>query len=306
VAKTEVVVLGSINIDTTLTVANLPSPGETIITQAVSRGFGGKGLNQAVAAAREGAATAIIACVGSDLDGEDVHRLLETEGIATTLIRTVDGATGSAVVMVDGQGENTIVVASLANDALQGLSPQDEEALANCEVLLCQLEVPMATVAAAMRTASGHGVITVLNAAPAMPLPSELSVAVSILVVNAGEARTIASSLAASDNGDNEFAPLLTIAPEVIVTRGAEGVDYLNCDGRRYHVSAWQVPVLDTTGAGDAFCGALCAGLATGIETSQAIQMGVLAGARAVQQPGTQARSTGTDGRASIDIAQSF
>ena len=289
-----VVVFGSINVDTTFTVAELPETGETIIARGVRRTFGGKGLNQAIAAARHGAPTTMIGCVGDDGDGDEAQRLLAHEGISTRQVRTVPASTGAAAVVVDSQGENVIIVAPSANDALDGLSEADEEILAGCGVLLCQMEVPPGAVAAALRTAHEHGAITVLNAAPASALPPEMDGNIQILVVNAGEARAIAAQLgdaAARSAAKDAFDVLLAVAPQVIVTRGAEGADYFDRSGQRRHIPAPSVQAVDSTGAGDAFCGALCAGLAAGKSAAEATELGVAAGARTVQHRGTHVSS---------------
>jgi ribokinase len=286
-----VVVFGSINVDTTFTVAELPETGETVIAKGVRRTFGGKGLNQAIAAARHDAPTAMIACIGDDGDGDEARRLLAGEGISTAQLRTVPASTGAAAVVVDSHGENVIIVAPSANDALDRPSVSDAKILSACGVLLCQLEVPLAAVAEALRTAREHGAITVLNAAPASALPPEMGGNIQILVVNAGEARAIAATLdgggSAAAAAEDEFDALLAVAPQVIVTRGPKGADYLDRSGQRRHIPAPRVEAVDSTGAGDAFCGALCAGLAAGMTAVEATELGVAAGARAVQHRGT-------------------
>ena len=280
-----VVVFGSINVDISLAVAELPRTGETVMATRLRRNLGGKGLNQAIAAARAGAKTALLACVGADEDGAAVRRLLVDERIATSGVRTVAQPTGTAIVVVDERGENTIVVAPLANSALTDLSEQDETALDECAVLLCQLEVPIDSVVAALRRAHDAGAITVLNAAPAGALPDDVIGSIDVLVVNDGEARSLAAAF--PDAAIDDYAAcLLNIAPQVIVTRGADGADYVSRSGDRRHVVAPQVRALDSTGAGDAFCGALCAALADGRPVTEALGVAVAAGAWSVQRHG--------------------
>lgn len=280
-----VVVFGSVNMDISLTVAELPKTGETVMASRLRRNLGGKGLNQAIAAARAGADTALVACVGADDDGAAVRRLLGSEGISASGLRTVAHPTGTAIVVVDDRGENTIVVAPLANHALTRLSAGDETMLATCAVLLCQLEVPIDSVVAALRRAHDGGAMTVLNAAPAGALPDEVIGSIDVLVVNDGEARSLAAGLSGLA-ADDYATPLLRIAPQVIVTRGADGADYLDRDGGARHVDAPRVQALDSTGAGDAFCGALCAALADKRPVIDALEVAVAAGAWSVQRHG--------------------
>jgi ribokinase len=211
--------------------------------------------------------------------------LLSAEGISAAGVRSVDQPTGTAVVIVDANGENTIVVAALANSALAGLTTEDEALLDSCAVLLCQLEIPLGTVAAALRRAQGAGARTVLNAAPAVALPAEMTGSIDVLIVNEGEARTVAAAMSCA--GGSDVDRLLTVAPEVVVTRGREGADYANRGGDSTHVAAPRVQAVDSTGAGDAFCGAFCAALAAGEPTVDALKVAVAAGAWSVQHRGT-------------------
>ena len=280
------VVLGSVNVDTTLSVPSLPQAGETLIASGLRRSFGGKGLNQAVAAARAGAATTLVAAVGNDEQGAAIRDLLRAEGIADAGLRTVERPTGNAVVLVDERGENTIIVAPLANHALVEVGAATAALIGSCAVLLCQLEVPVPTVTVALRHAHAAGALTVLNAAPATALPKEMRGNIDVLVVNRGEAAVVARGMAGGAASSSDLDRLLSLAPEVIVTVGADGADYANRQGVREHVSAPQVAARDSTGAGDAFCGALCAALGAGRSTVDGLRLAVAAGARAVEHPG--------------------
>lgn len=281
-----VVVLGSANVDISLSVTALPTAGQTVLASELRRGIGGKGLNQAIASARAGAQTTMLASVGDDADGRAVRELLQAEGMSATGLRTVEEPTGTAVVIVDAQGENTIIVAPLANRALVDLTREDEALVDSCALLLCQLEVPLATVAAALRRAHASGARTVLNAAPAATLPASMTGLIDVLVVNEGEARTVADGGPAGATG-SELDRLLTVSPEVVVTRGPDGADYANRDGDSVHIAAPRVRAVDSTGAGDAFCGALCARLVGGDHTVDALRVAVAAGAWSVQRRGT-------------------
>jgi ribokinase len=285
-SRIDVVVLGSANIDTSLSVDALPKPGQTIIASQLRRSIGGKGLNQAVAAARAGVPTALIAALGDDADGATIRRALRSEGILAQAVRTVAEPTGNALIIVDDDGENTIVVAPQANHSLLDVTADDKALLDGCAVLLCQLEVPVSTVLAGLQRTHASGGRTVLNAAPAIALPAEMAGCLDVLVVNEGEARVVAAGISGSPNGVVDVERLLTVAPEVIVTRGADGADYADRHGLRRRVAAPQVQAVDSTGAGDAFCGTLCAALARRAETVDALELAVNAGAWAVQHAG--------------------
>ena len=275
--RTDVLVLGSANLDVVLRVAALPRPGETVLALGRETGPGGKGANQAVAAARSGARTAFLGAVGDDAGGAVVRASLSAAGVDLSALRVAPSATGSAYVMVDERGENAIVVEPGANAGLVDLDEAELTVIAGGTVLLCQLEVPLATVTAAVRHARSAGVRTVLNAAPACALPDELLAALDVLVVNEQEAAVVAQ-------GD----PALELrVPEVVVTLGAEGA-LVRVRGQ----ALARVPgvpartVVDTTGAGDVFCGALVAAQARGVPLLEAVAHGCAAASLSVERPG--------------------
>lgn len=270
-----VVVLGSLNVDLVTDVERHPRPGETVLaTGPVRRFAGGKGGNQAVAAAEAGARVAMVGAVGEDEDGERYLARLRSRGVDVSAVRVEPGAaTGQAWITVGADSENAIVVIPGANAdlTLEDLEPVSD--LGPGDVLLVQLEVPMPVVAAAARRAHGRGARVLVNAAPYAALPHDVAALADPLVVNEHEALALA---------DSDVVP-----GSVLVTFGGEGCSW---DGERFDGVAVPLErVVDTTGAGDAFCGALAAALATGADRAEAIRAAAEAGATAVQRAGAQA-----------------
>ena len=183
-----VIVVGSANVDQVFRVARIPAPGETVLSTGLTTARGGKGQNQAVAAARAGASTAFVVALGVDGFGDLTRAGLVDDGIDTALVRAVDAPTGTALIAVDDRGENTIIVEAGANAALLDLSEADAAAIAAASVLVMQLEIPLETVVAAAGIARTAGTTVVLNAAPIRDLPDALLGLVDILVVNEHEA----------------------------------------------------------------------------------------------------------------------
>ncbi|MDJ0768725.1 MAG: ribokinase [Ilumatobacter sp.] len=260
----DVCVVGSANLDLVATAPRLPSAGETVLGTAYAEHAGGKGLNQAVAAARSGARTAFVGALGRDAAGAELRSVLDDAGIDLDAVADVDAPTGRALITVNEQGENSIVVVPGANAHVSA-----DAALPPSAVVLVQLEVPVHTVRAALGEARRRGATTVLNPAPAAPLDRELLSFVDVLVPNEHEVGLVGGTSA-----------LLDVCPVVVVTRGSEGVDVVTTSGTR-HVDAFDVSVVDTTGAGDAFCGSLAARLAAGDELLDAVRWGAAAGALA-------------------------
>jgi ribokinase len=191
VTAPRIAVLGSANMDLVATASALPRPGETVLGRDFATVPGGKGANQAIAAVRGGASCVFLGAIGSDSFGVTLKSRLLASGVDTSLLRTVYGASGVAVIMVDGAGENIIVVTPGANASLVGLIEPELAAIAGADVLVAQLEVPVETVTAAMVAARAAGTRTVLNAAPARALPANLLAAVDLLVVNDIEAEAL-------------------------------------------------------------------------------------------------------------------
>ncbi|MDQ7909821.1 ribokinase [Phytohabitans sp. ZYX-F-186] len=288
-----VVVVGSANLDLVVTAPALPRPGETVLGGEFTTVPGGKGANQAVAAARAGGEVAFVGAVGGDDFARPQRDNLAAAGVDVTRLRTVPGPSGVALIAVDRHAENLIVVAPGANAALTGLSAEDRAAVAGADVLLCQLEIPLEAVAEAAATARAAGTVAVLNAAPARRLPAELLSTVDLLVVNEGEAEVLAGHPA-------QPADLLDLVPRVVMTLGARGAAYADRDGLRLDVAAPAVEAVDTTAAGDAFTGALAVAWAEGRPVGEALRWACAAGAVCATRPGA---SSSLPTRAEIEAA---
>jgi ribokinase len=282
-----ITVLGSINLDYVVRVAHHPLPGETILGGDVETHPGGKGANQAVAAARAGARVRMIGCVGGDAPGAFMRENLEREGIDTTLVRSVVGPSGAAFIAVSDAGQNTIIVSPGANGLVsaQDLNPTK---LAWSKLLLMQLEVPLETVMATASLARQGGVRVVLNLAPARELSAAHLKDIDLLIVNEIEAGTLGGVTPKTPSEALEVARGLRRSVKVvIVTLGAQGAVYSSDDGEA-HVPSPKVKVVDTTAAGDAFIGALCTALTDGLALETAVKRGVIAGALACTKAGAQ------------------
>jgi ribokinase len=276
-----IVVFGSINIDLTLRVPHLPSVGETVLTPAFSQAVGGKGANQAIAAARDGALTSFIGCVGNDTFGMSARAALADLGIETSGLKTVPGSTGLATVWVDGDGHNQIAVASGANSALKADALCDRELGPGTFVVL-QMETPPAEVQAAIAHARSRGACVILNLAPALPLPAQALREVAILVLNEYEATVLCGLLALPEVEPTEQVTALArhLSTTVIITLGRAGAIGAR-GGTQWQVDALAVPAVDTTGAGDCFVGVLAAALSRGTAMGDAMQRAAAAGSLA-------------------------
>lgn len=287
-----VAVVGSCNIDLVARCARLPRPGETVLARSFATIVGGKGANQAIAAARAGAHCAIVGAVGVDAHGGEIRATLREAGVDVAGLRTVAGPSGTALIFVDDAGENSIVVVSGANGTLTQLADADLAITDAVDALLFQLEIPTEIVAAAASRAKG---LRVLNAAPARPLSRELLAAIDLLVVNETEARVVA---AAGAGADVLLSGLLSLVPRVAMTLGAEGVRYADRDGARYLVATPKVTAVDTTAAGDTFTGVLATALAERRPTREALELACAAASLAVETVGA---STSIPSRPAID-----
>ena len=290
-AKAEVVVVGSLNLDLIVQAPRLPRPGETLIGSDFATDEGGKGANQAVAAARMGARVAMIGRVGRDAHGERLRAALQREGVDDGGVGADAGQpTGVACVVVAPGGENSIVVAPGANHALQARHVEARAAwIAAARIVVLQLEIPMPAVIAALQRARGAGVTTLLNAAPAAELAPAQFALIDWLVVNEGEAGTLLGApVTDATQAHAAAAALRARGPrQVVVTLGAAGLAHADAAGV-VHLAAPQVAALDSTGAGDTFVGALAAALARGLPGSAALRWGQAAAALAVSRHGTQ------------------
>tara|TARA_B100000749_G_scaffold86663_1_gene65855 strand:+ start:151 stop:1074 length:924 start_codon:yes stop_codon:yes gene_type:complete len=281
-----IAVLGSANLDIVIPVPHHPVTGETVMGGDHALVPGGKGANQAVAAARLGADVSFVGRLGSDDAGATLRESLEAAGVDTTFLRDDAGApSGIALIGVDEAGDNAIVVSPGANGRVGPEDVADAEAvIRDATVLLLQLEVPMEAVAAAARVASGT---VVLNPAPAAPLPDDLLQLVDVLVPNAIELAQLVGTEPPGDVDEVvELARSLPVAT-VVVTMGAAGALLVTPDDYLV-VPAPTIHPVDTTGAGDSFCGALAEALARGVELGTAVERAVHAGAVTATRPGAQ------------------
>ncbi|NXY99719.1 ribokinase [Streptomyces sp. BR123] len=281
---TAIAVLGSTNMDLVAYVPKAPRLGETVTGRAFRTVPGGKGANQAVAAARSGAQVVMIGAVGADEFGVRLRSALTAAGVDTAGLRTVEGASGTAHITVDDEGGNSIIVIPGANARVTGLEEGDEARIAAAGALLLQLEVPLSAVGAAARAARAHGVRTVLTPAPAQPLPAELLASVDLLVPNEHEA----AALTGLTDPRQAAAALLERVPEVVVTLGAAGALYAARGREPYAVPAPRVRAVDSTAAGDTFAGALAVALGEGRPVREALAWAVTAASLSVQRPGAQ------------------
>lgn len=273
----QVCVVGSANVDQVFRVDRIPGPGETVLSHGLETSRGGKGQNQAVAAARAGARVSFVGAVGGDDFATMTIDGLVSDGIDTARVRRVDAPTGTALIAVDAAGENSIIVEPGANAKLE-LDDADRALIANAGVLLLQLEIPLAAVQAAAEAASGTGTVAILNAAPIAPLPPELLALLDVLVVNEHEEARMRSETGIDD--------LTEIVPVVVVTLGGEGADLRERGGRSIRVPAPTVEVVDSTGAGDTFCGAFATAVGEGLSYADATRFAVAAGSLSVQHRG--------------------
>ena len=257
-------VVGSANVDLVARCDALPTPGETVMASSLTRLPGGKGANQAAALAALGAAVTFVGCVGAGESGDWLVAGLAERGVNVSRVVRDAAATGTALIAVDTSGENLIVVAPGANDAL---SPEALD-LAGLDLVLCQMEVPVAVVEAVVTRAGA----TVLNRAPARALPPETLAACRAIVANEHEVRSL---------------PLAELA-HVVVTHGPEGASRLERGVEVARAEPPRVTPVDTVGAGDVFCAAYALGLAEGRDLDEVLRFAVAAGALATLAPGAQ------------------
>ncbi|RXR25858.1 ribokinase [Oerskovia turbata] len=289
-----VVVVGSANVDLVVDVPRHPGGGETILGGDLRRSTGGKGANQAVAAARAGGAdTTFVGALGRDESGELLLASLDGAGVRTDLVGRTAAPTGTALITVSPDGENAIVVAPGANSHVR-IGPEQAERIGAADVVLAQLEIPLDVVLAA-GAARRPGAVLALNAAPSRDLPDAMWAALDLLIVNEHEARDLAGEAAGPatptdpvDAAEHLAAALLAKVPAVVVTLGGAGCLVAQRGSAPVRVPAPRVDAVDTTGAGDTFCGVLAAALAGGSTLVDAARTASFAGALAVTRPGAQ------------------
>jgi len=271
--------------DLVTTAARLPQPGETLLGHTFSTVPGGKGGNQAIAAARAGGTVLLIGAVGDDSFGATLTDSLVSSGVSVELLRRSSGSSGIAAITVDQQSENSIVVVPGANSTVTGLTDADRDAIIGASVLLCQLEIPMSAVVIGAGIAAAAAVPVLLNPSPAQQLSAELLACITVLMVNEGEATAI--GLAAT-----------TAVPHLVITLGAAGARYRGPEidghrGEQFDIAAPRVDAIDTTGAGDAFTGAFTVAWTRGLSPREALENACAAGALATTVAGASTSSPG-------------
>ncbi|MEV5888910.1 ribokinase [Nonomuraea fuscirosea] len=275
-------VFGSANMDLVAYVSQAPRRGETVTGHRFRTVPGGKGANQAIAAARAGGEVTFLGAVGDDGFGVEMRATLAEAGVGVRGLRRVPGPSGIAHIVVDDDGGNSIIVVPGANGTVTGPTGEDLAAIAGSRALLLQLELPMEAVVRAAQAARVSGVPVFLTPAPAQPLPAELLEAVTTIVPNEHEAAAITGVTGA----DEAMDALLELVPEAVITLGSEGALYGSRPGERLRVPAVKVNAVDTTAAGDTFVGALAVARAERMPVAQALRFASVAAALSVQREG--------------------
>jgi ribokinase len=284
----KIVVVGSLNVDHTLRVPHIPAPGETLTASASFTCFGGKGANQALAAARAGGDVTLIGCVGEDDFGARYIEHLRSEGIHTGAIVKAGPSTGCAFITVEDSGENSIVVSPGANHALRPLHVEEHAALIRSAAgLLLQLECPLPGVLRAIGIAAAAGVPVILNPSPLTSEFVQARVEVDTLILNAHEAASLVSMTPAEIDAEPQCARTTARCRQMIITRGGDPTLVITARGI-LNVVPPQVTPVDTVGTGDAFAGAYAVACASGMPLEEAIHFANAAGALATQRMGAQ------------------
>ncbi len=286
----KIVVLGSLNMDLVTRVHKTPKVGETVLGDGFNEIPGGKGANQAVAIGKLGGHVSMIGRVGKDDFGKKLKDALEKNGVdGAGVLYTDEAPTGTALIMVNDDGDNSIVVIPGANFSMQPENVLQRD-LAGKDILLGQLETPIETIEAAFSKAREMGLMTVLNTAPAQVLSPALISNVDVLVPNETEFEILTGHSAESEEGLGKGSKLLFElgVKELIITLGKEGALYLNHEGKRHYMSGYKVDAVDTTAAGDSFIGGLLTALSRGADIEEAMAFAMKVGAVTVTKHGAQ------------------
>jgi ribokinase len=286
-ADTKIAVIGSTMMDLTVYADVLPAAGETRFGESFTTGFGGKGANQAVMAARTGATVTMITGIGNDGFGDESLQNFKNAQMDTSSVLRLDTHTGVAHIWVDGQGQNRISIVPGANFKLTPQDAIDEvKKLKNVSVLIAQCEIPQEVTLAAFRTAQELGITTILNPAPYQPLTDDLLDLTDWLIPNEIEFAELDKAHRAPDT--DEIIASLRKKGRTIVTLGSEGAALVTTDGKVKRFSAKKVSATDTTGAGDCFIGAFAAAIAAGAGEESAVQFGIDCATKSVTRKGAQ------------------
>jgi len=287
----KILIIGSTNMDIAAKLEHLPKPGETVGDATLFRAFGGKGANQAVAAARAGGDVGFIGCIGNDANGQQMKTNLKKEGINTDFISVVPKvASGTALIFVDNKGENCIAVAPGANNHVTpSIIDNIEHEILAADLILLQLEIPYSTVQHICKLASNHNKKVLLNPAPAMALDRTILNSLEYLILNETEIEMISGIRLDDNNISNLCEALRDKGPKnIIVTLGSKG-SYIYNDNIQEFVEGFTVDAADTTGAGDTFCGAFAAATTKyNLDILESVQFANAAGALSVTKNGAQ------------------
>lgn len=289
---TELLVIGSLNMDLIVRTPRLPAPGETILGKTFSTASGGKGANQAVAAAKLGTPVKMIGRVGADDFGKTLRAGLHAVGVDTQHVATDnDAATGVALIAVDDAGQNSIIVAPGANARVARADVDAAaEAFQNAHALVAQLEIPLDVVQYAFQIAREKNGLTILNPAPAQPLPNEILQLADVVIPNETEAAQL-TGVNVTDIASAQIAATTLRhngARRVVITLGDKGALFLDENGQAHTIAPFAVQAVDTTAAGDAFVGALAAALARNQDWLTSLRQASAAGALAATKPSAQ------------------
>ncbi|AJY47348.1 ribokinase [Martelella endophytica] len=285
-----ITVFGSINMDLIATTKRLPEPGETVTGTSFATAPGGKGANQALAARRAGSRVAMAGAVGTDEFAGPATALLDAAGVDLSALKTTDGPTGTAMILVGGDGENVIVINAAANGTLDEADARAAvDSMAAGDILMLQLEIPAPAIRTALEAARAKGVRTVLNTAPLTDEAAELSLLADIVIANETEFERL---VGANELGDAGRAAMLKTRHDetgqtMVITLGGDGVIAVH-EGAFHKIDSLKIEPIDTVGAGDTFCGYLASGLDRGLAFEEAARQAAVAGALACLKPGAQ------------------
>jgi ribokinase len=297
-----IAVVGSLNIDLVAYTARVPAAGETVIGDRFQMGFGGKGANQAVMAARLGARVSMVGALGDDVYAGMTLENLAAQDVDATLVARVAGSSGVAPIWVEPDGTNRIIVVPGANGAVDPMTAADAlRSMGRVDAVIGQLEIPQRVTAEAFRAARELEAVTILNPAPAAALDDELVAGADWLIPNETEFAILAGLDRVDPTDDAAFVAFARrIRPRLVITLGSRGAAVITDAGALERVPAVPVTPVDTTGAGDAFVGAFAFGLAAGLDELAAVRLGIGCASDSVTRPGTQSSFASREGAAAI------
>ncbi|HEX2625646.1 MAG TPA: ribokinase [Candidatus Limnocylindrales bacterium] len=300
-AAPSIAVVGSLNIDLIAYAQRAPGPGETVMGDRFQMGFGGKGANQAVMAARLGARVSMVGALGDDVYADMTFDNLARQGIDAAHVARVTGSSGVAPIWVEPDGTNRIIVVGGANDAVDpAVAAEAVRGMRRLDAVIGQLEIPQAVTTAAFQAARARGVVTILNPAPAAPLGGDLRAASDWIIPNEHELALIVGGTVDLEDDAALVECARRLGPRLVVTLGSRGAALVRADGSVTRVPAVPVRAIDTTGAGDAFVGAFGYGLAAGFDEATAVRLGIACASDSVTRPGTQSSFAARDGAAAL------